>query len=403
MKHAVYPWCIALPLVLISSLALIGADATGPAADKADSDSDGMPDIFEQRYGLAYLDSRDALLDGDDDCLVNVREALLGGDPYFQDSDFDGVTDDKDESPASRFYIQWGAPWYTANEEYVYPRPAFVLESWKNGGEWFSNYRKPETGRVVRKAGELSLQSGWYADSVESNAAESLCVALDRDILTNNLVYAIHYWNRDNAKASLYLDLLGTNDVVVAADLYGNLMDGTNEESVVLLDVPTGYFPDASVIQLRRGSGEVVVFEGLLYIDEDGDGLDHDFERQNGTSDYNTDSDGDGIGDYEACFHKTNNIVPVEPVDFKPNHDNDDQGNSTGIIYVDQARGSDSNTGRAPSVSAKHGPKKTVGKGLVAVDADRAHTLVIKSGTYNENLDISGKNIRVVIEGKVKL
>jgi hypothetical protein len=147
-----------------------------------------------------------------------------------------------------------------------------------------------------------------------------------------------------------------------------------------------------------------------VYIDEDGDGLDADQERQLGTSDYKVDSNGDRIGDYEEYFHKTNNIVPIEPWSGQPpDGDDDDQGMPKGIIYVDQLRGSDNHNGRAALPASKKvgavkdGPKKTVYKGMVAVDTDGAHTLIIKSGAYNENLDLRGKNVKVVIEGKVRL
>ena len=404
-----YPFLFGIP-ILMSALVLVGAYAPLTSTDSTDTDNDGISDVFEQFYRLDYLDSRDALMDYDGDHLLHAREAVLGTDPFVSDTDFDGINDDIDATPVSRFYIQWGSPWFTDGDYYDYARPDYLLGAWKEGGDWFSAFAKPEAGRVVRKAGELSTQSGWYAASMESNVVESLNLALDRGILTNNLVYAIHYWN--NAQASLFVGLLDTNGAIVVEDLYGNLMEGTNAEAVVLLDVPTACFTNAVVIQMRRGMpvasgvepGKVVVYEGLIYIDEDGDGLDADFERQNGTSDYKVDTNGDKISDYEDFFHKTNNIVPIKPGrDKPPNSDGADKGKPTGVIYVDQVRGSDNHTGRAPSISGKNGPKKTVGKGLAAVDKDRAHTLIIKSGDYHENLNIQGKNVKVMIAGKVRL
>jgi len=408
MKNNILPVCVSLP-ILVSALILIGAKSPTPNM-KADADGDGMPDIFEQKFHLDYKNSTDALLDYDGDSWVNAREAVFGTDPFAQDTDGDMIPDDLDENPVSRFFLQWGSPFFTDGDLYDYAKPNYCLGAWKDGGKWFSTINS-KAGLVVRKVGELSTQSGWHAASRKSNVVESLNVALDRTILTNNLVYAIHYI--DSAQATLYLDLLADTGEVILEDLYGNLMGGSNEEAVVLLDVPTAAFTNAAVLQLRRGTGDVTVYAGMIYIDEDADGLDAEFERQNGTSDYNVDSDGDRIGDYEAYFHRTNNIVPIEPGNGKPDDDyddDDDQGGQKGIIYVDQVRGNDKHNGRAPSVSGKsretrdrHGPKKTVGKGMAAVDKDRAHTLVIQSGAYNENLNIGGKNVRVVIEGNVKL
>jgi regulator of RNase E activity RraB len=205
---------------------------------------------------------------------------------------------------------------------------------------------------------------------------------------------------------------------MIAENLFGNLLAVSNADSTIVLNVPLVENHDAAVIQLvachsrldresrdvmeDNHDGEaIIVFEGLLYIDEDGDGLDADQERQLGTSDYKADTDGDGVSDYAEW---RNGRDPTRPENG--DDDDDDVHDKKGIIYVAQAIGSDSYTGYSAEVVSnkggkKKGPKKTVRGGLsIAEDKD---TIVIRSGNYGENLDISGKNLKVVIEGKVKL
>ncbi len=58
-----------------------------------DSDGDGMPNVWEWRYGLNHSEASDAIRDDDGDRLTNLSEFLLGTDPNNNDADGDGVMD----------------------------------------------------------------------------------------------------------------------------------------------------------------------------------------------------------------------------------------------------------------------------------------------------------------------
>ena len=69
-------------------------------------------------------------------------------------------------------------------------------------------------------------------------------------------------------------------------------------------------------------------------------------------------------------------------------------------IYVDPILGDDTYTGFSPTVTPPSGPKKTAHAGLgIAHEAD---TVIFKDGTYNENLDVAGRNVKARIEGRAR-
>ncbi|MHA2281613.1 MAG: binary toxin-like calcium binding domain-containing protein, partial [Promethearchaeota archaeon] len=67
---------------------------TDPSDDKyADSDHDGMPNQWEDKYGFNPFDPSDNTTDNDTDSLSNVEEYQYGTSPLDSDTDSDGLTD----------------------------------------------------------------------------------------------------------------------------------------------------------------------------------------------------------------------------------------------------------------------------------------------------------------------
>ncbi|MFO7990976.1 MAG: NosD domain-containing protein [Thermoplasmata archaeon] len=64
-----------------------------------DIDGDGMPNLWEEKYGLDPYDPGDAGLDLDGDGLTNLEEYNKGTDPNDDDTDGDGVIDGEDDYP----------------------------------------------------------------------------------------------------------------------------------------------------------------------------------------------------------------------------------------------------------------------------------------------------------------
>jgi len=71
------------------------------------------------------------------------------------------------------------------------------------------------------------------------------------------------------------------------------------------------------------------------------------------------------------------------------------------IIYVDRRIGADHLSGKGSVVVSPDGPKKTINGGLNAVEP--GGIMIIQDGMYEENLRISGKDVKVKIQGKVRL
>jgi hypothetical protein len=247
-----------------------------------DGDGDNMSDAYEQLFGLNPADDSDAALNYDDDTLNNLAEFGLSTDPWSSDTDRDGWYDDVDNVPLSRIYIDWGNTAFTTDDDFIYTGPIWWLSAFRTGGLWQTN------------------PPAWTVASTEADGVGSLCIEIDRGVQTNNLVMSLHL--HDHAGAALGVDLLDTNGIVVAGNIYSNILTGTDADVELKLFIPLIANSSASVIRLFRTTGEITVYETLLYVDRDLDGLDEDQEAQLGTSDNAADSDNDGLSDYAEVF-----------------------------------------------------------------------------------------------------
>ncbi|MBU4199396.1 MAG: hypothetical protein KKE37_13245 [Verrucomicrobia bacterium] len=265
-----------------------GLDLTARAGDAdLDSNGNGMTvDQYEQLFGLDLRNPAVAFLDYDQDGVLNGEEWYQRTDPCRADTDDDGWPDGIDND-ISRARLDFH-PLFTDGDFLRYVWPSWMVAAFKAGGEW-----------------ETSLPA-WY---VPAGTGGRLCLKVDRSILTQDLRMELEFY--DAPHASLFVDLVNSRgETLVSSESVENLMDGSGEIVRKSLTVPLASYPSAVGIHLR-GTGELFVFDGSLFVDQDNDGLDANQEAVMGTSDLLLDSDGDGITDYQEVFvYGTNPVVP---------------------------------------------------------------------------------------------
>ncbi|MCD6383490.1 MAG: VCBS repeat-containing protein [Thermoplasmata archaeon] len=89
--------------------------------NESDYDNDGLPNSWEEKYGLDIYDPTDANVDTDGDGLTNLQEYLNGTDPTDRDTDRDGYPDGEDLYPTD------GSRWKAEKKEKKSPISGLVM------------------------------------------------------------------------------------------------------------------------------------------------------------------------------------------------------------------------------------------------------------------------------------
>jgi len=255
----------------------------------ADTDTDGMTDEYEVFFGLNHTNAADASFDPDGDTLTNLQESVFWTDPLVADTDRDGWADHLDNNPLSRAVFLWGVYPFSAGTNYFYTGPAWWGSTFKESGSWTTN--------------------GWEAPATLDPNTGALNIEVLRELLTNDVMLDVELF--DAANASLYAALCDSNQTLIVSNLYGgSIVTGSQQTVTRRLAIPLSSYSNATFIRLWRGIGDIVIHESLLYIDQDGDGLDADQELQAGTSDLDSDTDGDG---YDDGAERLDGSDPTDP------------------------------------------------------------------------------------------
>jgi hypothetical protein len=284
----------------------------------------------------------------------------------------------------NRAVVYWGDPRYTQGDSYISPGPAWWLGAVKFSGEW--------------------TNCSWHvADSEVADVGWSQ-IYVDHSLLTNDITMRVLLFDQTNA--SLFVDLLDSNAVVVATNLYENLLTGSNEAVEVQVTVPLTNYPTASTIQFRRGTGEITVYRSVLEVMENHEGLGANQETQPFSSKATSVGNANGFGSYSTDLANNGRGAAPNSVDLIRRESQNELTGETNTFYVDSTIGSDTFDGLSPSYADGHGPKRNIYAAISA--ANDGKTIQVAPGFYEEgnwnegrNWDLGAKNLMLCPSGSV--
>ncbi len=298
--------------------------------------------------------------------------------------------------------ISWGHPALTIGDEVQPMGPDWCVAASRQGGDW------------IGASGQVKLPA-WRIRATDSQVA-ALIIRLDREQVFGDLTLQAAF--AGSSGALLVLDLLDVTGAV--------LVDGVASGQVIKAEagerfaatLPLARWPAAATVRLRRASGDLTVYHttlapagtgaadvpvGISPVTEPVSVVATDGSRRDAVSVTNSLKLVPGAPDTQ----RSGAVLPAT-------NRSRSRVSPSGAVYVDAAIGHDAQSGRrrelqwvaraagaAGPAFTLDGPKRTVAAGQAAVrDGER---LVIREGAYADRLALAGREVRVRIEGQVRL
>lgn len=282
----------------------------------ADSDGDGMLDDWEDLYGLDPLDPTDALLDLDEDGVVNLREHILELNPELPDTDGDEFGDGLE--------ILWGGVWdpaidnrtATDNDEDGLP------DWWESAFGYGPKYVFVGSGEFDNNGYEIGYSEWRHTDPVHPFEHD-----FDQDGLTNTQEFAAGTSpvdpDTDDDGLTDYEEVTGYDDN--GTTVTSNPIGIVDPAAGSTLDADGDTIPDLWEVHLGLAPGNPS--DAILDTSDD-DGLTNYLEYRHRTGLNDPDSDNDGYLDGEEVVIGMDPNTPQEVDD-----DNDGMPDAWEVYY----------------------------------------------------------------------